>query len=111
MARLHEEFKQGREEFGHWEGDLMQFRIQRSNILTPCERKTRITFAAPLKTKTAIKTGETLQAVLGALPPEARKTIPLDNGAEFALHQNLIAALGIEAFFCDPHSPWQRGTI
>ena len=89
----------------------MQFRTQRGNLLTLCERKTRFTFAAPLKTKTAIKAGETLQAVLGALPPEALTTISFDNGAEFALHQNLTAALGAEAFFCDPHSPWQRGTI
>ena len=52
-----------------------------------------------------------MQAVLGALPPEARKTISFDTGAEFAPHRNLTAALATEAFFRDPHSPWQRGTI
>ena len=102
---------ENREEFGHWEGDLMQFRTQRGNLLTLCERKTRFSIAAPLKTKTASETDATLQAILAAFPPEARRTISYDNGPEFALHRNLEAALGTEAFFCDPHSPWQRGTI
>ncbi|HIJ93234.1 MAG TPA: IS30 family transposase, partial [Rhodospirillaceae bacterium] len=39
---------ENREEFGHWEGDLMQFRTQRGNLLTLCERKTRFSIAAPL---------------------------------------------------------------
>ncbi|MEE9544589.1 MAG: IS30 family transposase [Rhodospirillales bacterium] len=102
---------ENREEFGHWEGDLMQFRTQRGNLLTLCERKTRFSIVAPLKTKTASETDATLQAILAVFPPEARRTISYDNGPEFALHRNLEAALGTEAFFCDPHSPWQRGTI
>ncbi len=84
-------------------GRPLQFRTQRGNLITWCERKTRSAFAAPLKINTAIKTGEALQAVLGTLPPEARKTISFDNGTEFALHQDLTGG--------DPHSPWQRGTI
>ncbi|MCZ6863668.1 MAG: IS30 family transposase [Alphaproteobacteria bacterium] len=92
-------------------GRPLQFRAQRGNLITWCERKTRSAFAAPLKINTAIKTGEALQAVLGTLPPEARKAISFDNGTEFALHQDLTAALGTEALFCDPNSPWQRGTI
>ena len=47
-----------RQEFGHWEGDLMQFRTQRGNLLTLCERKTRFLITAPLKTKTALETGK-----------------------------------------------------
>jgi len=65
----------------------------------------------PLKTKTASETDATLQAILAAFPPEARRTISYDNGPEFAPHRNLEAALGTEAFFRDPHSPWQRRTI
>ena len=97
--------------FGHWEGDLMQFRTQRGNLLTLCERKTRFTLTAPLKTKSAAETGKEIIKVLGALPQGARKTLTFDNGGEFAQHQRLEAALGIVAYFCDPHSPWQRGTI
>ena len=100
-----------RHEFGHWEGDLMQFRTQRGNLLTLCERKTRFTLTAPLKTKSAAETGKEIIKVLGALPQGARKTVTFDNGGEFAQHQRLEAALGIVAYFCDPHSPWQRGTI
>ncbi len=88
----------------------MQFRTQRGNLITLCERKTRFSAAAPLKTKTASETGATLQAILGALPAEARRTISFDNGPEFALHQDLTTTLGTEAFFRDPHSPWRRGT-
>jgi hypothetical protein len=49
--------------------------------------------------------------VLGALPQGARKTVTFDNGGEFARLQRLEAALGVAAYFCDPHSPWLRGTI
>ena len=69
-----------RGEFGHWEGDLMQFRTQRGNLLTVCERKTRFTLSAPLKTKTAAETGEALIDVLLHLPRAARKTMTFDNG-------------------------------
>ena len=100
-----------RHEFGHWEGDLMQFRTQRGNLLTLCERKTRFTLTAPLKTKAAAETGKAIIKVLGALPQGARKTVTFDNGGEFGQHQRLEAALGVAAYFCDPHSPWQRGTI
>ena len=47
----------------------------------------------------------------GALPRGALKTVTFDNGGEFGQHQRLEAALGVAAYFCDPHSPWQRGTI
>ena len=84
-----------RREFGHWEGDLMQFRTQRGNLLTLCERKTRFTLTAPLKTKTAAETGTAIIKALSALPQGARKTVTFDNGGEFAQHQRLEAALGI----------------
>lgn len=100
-----------RDEFGHWEGDLMQFRTQRGNLLTVCERKTRFVLTAPLKTKTAAETGRVLMAVLDGVPPQARRTITFDNGGEFAHHRQLTDTLGIDAYFCDPHSPWQRGAI
>jgi IS30 family transposase len=100
-----------RDEFGHWEGDLMQFRTQRGNLLTVCERKTRFVLTAPLKTKTAAETGKAIIEVLGGLPEGARKTMTFDNGGEFGQHQHMEATLGVAAYFCDPHSPWQRGTI
>lgn len=100
-----------RDEFGHWEGDLMQFRTQRGNLLTLCERKTRFVLSTPLKTKTADETAEAIIDALRRLPQAARKTITYDNGGEFQDFQTLEAALEMETYFCDPHSPWQRGTI
>ena len=44
-------------------------------------------------------------------PQAARRSATLDNGSEFALHENLNAELATQTYFCDPHSPWQRGTI
>jgi len=100
-----------RQEFGHWEGDLMQFRTQRGNLLTLCERKTRFLITAPLKTKTALETGKVLRHIFRRLPEGARHTVTFDNGGEFAEHEKLASETGVQAFFCDPHSPWQRGAI
>ena len=100
-----------RREFGHWEGDLLQFRTQRGNLLTLIERVTRLTLAAPLKSKTAEATDRLLRAIFGRLPQFARRSITFDNGSEFARHQNLSQTLDMKTWFCDPHSPWQRGSI
>ena len=100
-----------REEFGHWEGDLMQFRTQRGNLLTVCERKSRFILTFPLQTKTADETGEAVIKLLRNLPRAARKSITYDNGGEFARHADMEAALNMPVYFCDPHSPWQRGSI
>ena len=89
----------------------MQFRTQRGNLLTLCERKTRFTFTAPLPNKQAETTDDALREILCSLPEPARRSVTFDNGSEFALHQNLNAELATQTYFCDPHSPWQRGTI
>jgi len=110
---IHErpEAAEKREEFGHWEGDLMQFRTQRGNLLTLCERKTRFVITAPLKTKTASETGNVLRNIFRHLPEPARHTVTFDNGGEFAEHETLTRETSVQVFFCDPHSPWQRGAI
>jgi len=100
-----------RQVFGHWEGDLMQFRTQRGNLLTLIERQSRLTLAAPLPTKTAQDTADSLAGVFAALPAAARRSITFDNGSEFANHDKLQQELAMQTFFCDPHSPWQRGSI
>ena len=97
--------------FGHWEGDLMQFRTQRGNLLTAVERKTGLTLATGLPTKTAEATAAKLTALFADLPKPARRSITFDNGSEFAHHDKLERDLGLISFFCDPHSPWQRGSI
>lgn len=100
-----------RSQFGHWEGDLMHFRRRRDILLTLQERKSRLTLARRLVSKDADVTAGALVAELGGLPATARRTITHDNGGEFARHDTVTDQIGLRAFFCDPHSPWQRGSI
>ena len=89
----------------------MQFRTQRGNLVTLVERQTRLTLAAGLPSKTAEATAAKLTDIFSGLPEPARRSITFDNGSEFAQHQKLETELGMLTFFCDPHSPWQRGSI
>ena len=114
-----------RQEFGHWAGDLLQFRTQRGHLLTLCERITRLTLAAHLMSKTAEATQGLLRTIFSCLPEAARQSITFDNlpspkrsagfaqagGGEFAQHQKLTDHLAMKTWFCDPHSPWRRGAI
>jgi IS30 family transposase len=96
-----------RQEFGHWEGDLMAFSQPGQNNVILAERKSRYILAARQPGKTADTTTASLQTLLGALPGYARRSITFDNGTEFVQH----ASLGLPTYFCDPHSPWQKGTV
>ena len=100
-----------RSQFGHWEGDLMHFRRQRDILLTLQERRSRLTLARRLHSKDAKVAAEAIAAELGGLPARARRTITHDNGGEFARHEAVTDAIGLRAYFCDPHSPWQRGGL
>ena len=91
----------------------MQFRTQRGSLLTLCERKTRFTFTAPLPSRQAETTNDALREdprpIAGTRPPIGH--LRQRAGRDFALHENLNAELATQTYFCDPHSPWQRGTI
>jgi len=99
-----------RAEAGHFEGDLIFHKgSQSQNVLTLIDRKTRVAILI----KNDNKRSET---VLGALIRYLRRfkikirSLTLDNGSEFAEHE-LLRQMGIEVFFCDPGSPWQKGSI
>jgi IS30 family transposase len=96
-----------RQEFGHWEGDLMAFSLPGYNNVVLTERKSRYILAARQPDKTAATTTTSLQTLLAPLPDHARQSITFDNGGEFVRHETL----GLPAYFCDPHSPWQKGTV
>lgn len=96
-----------RAEVGHWEADLIHFRGQHDCLLTCQDRRTRLLLTAPLPSKTAKITAQALTEIFNRLPKRARKTVTLDNGGEFYQHKSLP----VRAFFCDPHAPWQRGSI
>jgi transposase, IS30 family len=100
-----------RSQFGHWEGDLMHFRRQCDILLTLQERLSRLTLARRLLSKDADRTAGAIAGELGGLPATARRTITHDNGGEFARHETVTDRIGLRAYFCDPHSPWQRGSI
>jgi IS30 family transposase len=96
---------------GHWEADLMLFSTYGQAVLVAHERKSRIVLLARQPSKAAAPTAEQLHDWLKPLPPDLRKTMTFDNGTEFAQHYKLTQQLGIQTFFCDTHSPWQKGGI
>jgi len=99
-----------RVEVGHWEGDLVMGK-RPSAVATLVERATRYVRVVPLPN--GYKTGAVRQAIaadLSRLPPALRKTLTWDRGREMAEHQELAAELELDVYFCNPHSPWQRGS-
>jgi transposase, IS30 family len=96
---------------GHWEADLMAFSKYGQNILVAHERCSRFLRIAPQPTKRAASVANRLLAWLRPLPPALRRSVTFDNGTEFAQHHRLNAKLQTRTYFCDPHSPWQKGGV
>jgi IS30 family transposase len=96
---------------GHWEADFMLFAQYGQNLLVLHERQTRFTIVDYPVDRKAILTAQTITQQLVDLPQALRKTISFDNGTEFAEHHRLHKTLGVQTFFCDPHSPWQKGGV
>jgi transposase, IS30 family len=95
---------------GHWEADLVSFAKYGQFILTLHERSSRILLATRPDNKSADLIAEHLRRLLLSVPESLRKTLTFDNGTEFARHF-LLHPLSIKTYFCDPHSPWQKGGI
>ena len=95
---------------GHWEADLIKGKDNKSAIATLIERNTRLCILAVLPDAKAESVRLALTEALKYLPRELRKTLTYDRGREMAEHKILEQDLGIEVYFCDPHSPWQKGT-
>lgn len=95
---------------GHWEGDLV-VGPQNSGIVTLVERSTRFALIGRLPgTRDSDTVTEVLQRMITTLPAALIKTITWDQGTEMAGHATFTIATGCPVFFCDPHSPWQRGS-
>ncbi len=99
-----------RRTFGHWEADTMQFGRSGEVVLALQERSSRLLLLARAPSKEAGPIAESIARMLGPLPPEFRQTVTFDNGTEFTRHYELHR-LGIETFFCDTYSPWQKGGV
>jgi len=102
---------EGRQVPGHWEADFMLFARYGQGLLVLHERQTRFSIVRHPVDRKAVLTASTIGHELGDLPPAMRKTISFDNGTEFAEHHRLHETLGVQTFFCDPHSPWQKGGV
>jgi transposase, IS30 family len=101
-----------RVQVGHWEGDCIMGAGNRSAIGTLVERVTRflILVHVPTRRPTAEAMRDGVADALGALAPHLRRTLTWDQGKELSLHQQITARIGTRVFFCDAHSPWQRGS-
>lgn len=96
---------------GHWEGDLILGAACRSAIGTLVERTSRFTMLLYLPDDhTALAVQDAIVAKMAQLPTILRKTLTWDQGIEMANHIAIAEATQLEIYFCDPHSPWQRGT-
>jgi IS30 family transposase len=96
---------------GHWEGDLIIGRHQRSAIATLVERSTRYVMLVALPDGyKAPMVRAALTETIQRLPASLWRTLTWDRGHEMAQHVEFSVATGVKVFFCDPHSPWQRGT-
>ena len=96
---------------GHWEGDLIIGKNAGSAIGTLVERSTRFVMLVHLpKRRTAEDFAEALVPVLRTLPDQLRRSLTWDQGKEMALHKKISFEADIPLYFCDPASPWQRGT-
>jgi IS30 family transposase len=97
---------------GHWEADFMLFGRYGQNVMVLHERQSRCILLTKPKDRKAARTVAGIKKLLRPLPPKARKTLTMDNGTEFALHYKLNRPkIGIQTFFCDTHSPWQKGGV
>ena len=101
---------EGRRQFGHWEGDSLVSRKSPVALNTLVERKTRLVLLTRLDRKTAEATSQAIVSRLESWPPNARRTLTLDNGTENARHEEITASLGLRCYFAHPYASWERGT-
>jgi IS30 family transposase len=95
---------------GHWEGDLIVGAKSASAIGTLVERATGFVLLLHLPDDHGADTvAEAMTEAMSRLPEVLRKTLTWDQGSEMKSHAKIAAALDIDIYFCDPHSPWQRG--
>lgn len=94
---------------GHWEGDLLEG-SGATAIATLVERHSRFTMLVKVRGKNTESVTAALAKQVGKLPVELRRSLTWDRGLEMARHKTFTVATDVKVYFCDPKSPWQRGT-
>lgn len=96
---------------GHWEGDLIMGSTNRSAIGTLVERATRFVILLHLPGRHgAVEVRDAMAAAILQLPASLRRSITWDRGVEMTEHKQFTIDTGVDVYFCDPRSPWQRGS-
>jgi len=99
-----------RRRFGDWEGDTILSRGRHGGVVSLVERKSGYTLLARIDDLRAPTVREAMQRQLAPLPSSLRRTATFDNGREFAEHERLAEAVGIQIYFAKPYCAWQRGS-
>ena len=94
---------------GHWEGDLLTG-ANDTHIATLIERHSRFTMLVKLPRKDTTTVVAALAKHVGKLPEELRRSLTWDQGKEMHAHKRFTIATNVQVYFCDPRSPWQRGS-
>src|ERR1700726_4448532 len=94
---------------GHWEGDLLDAN-KNSHIATLVERHSRFTTLVKVPSKDTAGVVAALSRLVRKLPASLRRSLTWDRGLEMAKHKTFTVATNVKVYFCDPQSPWQRGT-
>ena len=94
---------------GHWEGDLL-VGSKHTKIATLVERQSRYVMLVKMPADDSKSIVDALARAMQKLPAELRRSLTWDRGSEMAQHKRFTVATDVQVYFCDPHSPWQRGS-
>jgi transposase, IS30 family len=102
-----------RDQFGHWEGDLIAFRQEfgKSNLTSLVERRSRFVVLTRNPSRHSSGVMQGIERHLHPLPQTLRRSITFDRGTEFAAFATLKSSLGMTSYFCKPSAPWQKGSV
>jgi len=100
-----------RKRFGHWEGDTIQFKGTKEKVVTTLvERKSRIVYLIKNNSKHSRGVMDKIKKKIENLPGKMCKTITFDQGSEFADYRYIEQHIKCKVYYCETHSPWQKGS-
>ena len=99
-----------REEAGHWEADLVISKGRKNGLLTLLDRKSRFPIVVKVENKAKETITKAINKIFSMLPKNRVKSLTVDNGKEFAGFKEIEKEQRIEVYFCNPYSPWEKGS-